>query len=106
MGRQHSDAKDGTVRIRVDLDGTALRIVVADTGIGIRSEDFPRLFVEFQQLDSGSTRRYEGTGLGLALTRKIVEFQGGRIGIESAVGKGSAFTVHLPLGDGAAAGGP
>lgn len=98
--------EDGTVRIRVDLDGTALRIVVADTGIGIRSEDFPRLFVEFQQLDSGSTRRYEGTGLGLALTRKIVEFQGGRIGIESAVGKGSAFTVHLPLGDGAAAGGP
>jgi signal transduction histidine kinase len=74
-----------------------LRIEVEDTGIGIREEDFPRLFVEFQQLDSGSARRYGGTGLGLALTRKLVEFQGGRISVASRVGEGSTFTVELPL---------
>jgi PAS domain S-box-containing protein len=73
-----------------------LRIQVSDTGIGIRREDFPRLFREFEQLDSGEARRYEGTGLGLALTKKIVEFQGGTIGVESEQGKGSVFTVELP----------
>jgi len=72
------------------------RLYVRDTGIGIRPEDFGKLFVEFQQLDSGATRRYEGTGLGLALTKKIVEFQGGSITVESAPGKGSTFTVILP----------
>jgi PAS domain S-box-containing protein len=70
---------------------------VRDTGIGIRQEDFPRLFVEFQQLDSGFSRRYEGTGLGLALTKKIVELQDGSIDVESEVGKGSVFKVVLPV---------
>ena len=56
-----------------------------------------QLFQEFRQLDSGSSRRFEGTGLGLALTRKIVEFQGGGISVESAPGEGSTFTVELPL---------
>jgi signal transduction histidine kinase len=74
-----------------------LRLQVRDTGIGIKAEDFEKLFVEFQQLDSGTTRRYEGTGLGLALTKKIVEFQQGSISVESAPGKGSTFTVILPL---------
>jgi protein-histidine pros-kinase len=72
------------------------RLQVRDTGIGIRPEDFEKLFVEFQQLDSGATRRYEGTGLGLALTKKIVEFQHGSITVESVPGKGSTFTVILP----------
>jgi protein-histidine pros-kinase len=74
-----------------------LRIQVRDTGIGIREEDFGDLFVEFRQLDSGSTRRYDGTGLGLALTKKIIEFQGGTIAVASEVGQGSTFTVTLPL---------
>jgi signal transduction histidine kinase len=64
--------------------------------MGIKAEDFGKLFTEFQQLDSGPDRRYEGTGLGLALTRKIVELQKGTIGVESEVGKGSTFTVVLP----------
>jgi PAS domain S-box-containing protein len=74
-----------------------LRIQVRDTGIGIRKEDFGNLFVEFRQLDSGTARRYEGTGLGLALTKKIIEFQGGQIAVTSEVGQGSVFTVTLPV---------
>ena len=70
---------------------------VRDTGIGIPEKEFPRLFMEFEQLESGAARRYEGTGLGLALTRKIVEMQGGKIAVESEVGKGSIFTVILPI---------
>jgi protein-histidine pros-kinase len=77
-------------------DGS-LELSVRDTGIGIRREDLERLFVEFQQLDSGSARRFEGTGLGLALTKKLVEVQGGSIGVESDRGRGSTFTVLLPL---------
>jgi signal transduction histidine kinase len=73
-----------------------MRLQVRDTGIGIKPEDIERLFVEFQQLDSGSARRYEGTGLGLALTKRIVEFQNGTISAESEPGNGSTFTVILP----------
>jgi PAS domain S-box-containing protein len=79
-------------------DSGRLQLHVRDTGIGIKAEDLKRLFVEFQQLDSGTARRYEGTGLGLALTRKIVEFQNGSITVESEPGKGSTFTVILPIG--------
>jgi len=76
-----------------------LRVDVRDTGIGIKPEDWPKLFVEFQQLDSGAARHYEGTGLGLALVKKIVEFQQGTVTVESRPGEGSVFTVHLPLGE-------
>jgi protein-histidine pros-kinase len=86
------------VEIVADLpDPNRLRLQVRDTGIGIKPEDLGKLFVEFQQLDAGSARRYEGTGLGLALTKKIVEFHGGTIGVESQPGQGSTFTVILPL---------
>ena len=87
---------------RVDIhvtsqDESHFKLAVQDTGIGIRAEDISRLFTEFEQLESGASRRYEGTGLGLALTRKIVELQGGTIGVESEIGKGSTFSVILPL---------
>ncbi|HZT72987.1 MAG TPA: PAS domain S-box protein [Terriglobales bacterium] len=87
----------GRVAVRAARVAGALELRVSDTGIGIRAEDLPRLFNEFQQLESGLPRRYEGTGLGLALTRKLVEFQGGRIAVESEPGRGSTFTVRLPL---------
>lgn len=74
-----------------------LEVRVRDTGIGIKPEDLGRLFTEFEQLDSGTARRFEGTGLGLALTKKIVEFQGGQIAVESEADRGSTFTVTLPL---------
>jgi len=73
------------------------RMVVSDDGIGIRAEDISRLFTEFEQLETGTSRRFGGTGLGLALTRKLVELHGGAIDVESEFGKGSRFGVLLPL---------
>jgi protein-histidine pros-kinase len=88
----------GEIRITADQNGaTDLRLAVRDTGIGISPNDFGKLFVEFQQLDSSATRRFGGTGLGLALTKKIIEFQGGSISVESHLGRGSTFTILLPL---------
>jgi PAS domain S-box-containing protein len=87
----------GTVTVTVDRDGQSrLCLAVRDTGIGIEEADLQRVFEEFTQIDSGSARRYEGTGLGLALTRKLVEFQGGSIAVVSRPGAGSTFTVVLP----------
>jgi len=78
-------------------DTDRVKLVVSDTGIGIKAEDVERLFHEFEQLESGASRRHGGTGLGLALTRQIVELQGGNISVESQWGKGSNFIVVLPL---------
>jgi PAS domain S-box-containing protein len=98
--------EDGQVGIHARrLDQDQLEVQVRDTGIGIQAGDISRLFTEFEQLDSGTARRFEGTGLGLALTKKIIEFQGGRVSVESEPGKGSVFTVVLPVvtGEGKAA---
>ena len=74
-----------------------MQVDVSDTGIGIAQEHHERVFEAFSQVDGGNNRRYEGTGLGLSLTRKLVELQGGKISFESAKGKGSTFTVQLPI---------
>jgi protein-histidine pros-kinase len=88
----------GKVEIGAALrDGGRFDVWVRDTGIGIREEDMERLFREFEQLEAGPDRRFEGTGLGLALTRKLVEHQGGSIAVVSEHGRGSTFTVTLPL---------
>ena len=73
-----------------------IHFTVWDKGIGIASEDLERLFQPFVQLDSGLTRQYPGTGLGLALVRRLVHLHGGSISVESELGKGSRFTVSLP----------
>jgi PAS domain S-box-containing protein len=87
----------GQVVVRVLPEGTeSFRVEVEDTGIGIRPEDLGRLFVEFQQLDASLAKKHPGTGLGLALTKRIVEVQGGTVGARSTVGRGSVFFAVLP----------
>jgi signal transduction histidine kinase len=70
---------------------------VSDTGIGIAEEDLPRMFVPFEQLDGSLARKYEGTGLGLSMVKRLAELHGGTVGVSSELGKGSRFTVRLPL---------
>jgi PAS domain S-box-containing protein len=87
----------GRVTIRILPEGPdGFRLEVEDTGIGIEQADLGRLFVEFQQLDGGASKRHQGTGLGLALTRRLVEAQGGTVGVRSTPGKGSVFHASLP----------
>lgn len=74
-----------------------IEVKVTDTGIGIAPEDYPKIFVEFSQVDSSYSRNYEGTGLGLALTKKLVEMHGGKIGFVSTVNAGSTFQFTLPV---------
>jgi signal transduction histidine kinase len=88
---------NGRVFIRARPEGADMfRIDVEDTGIGIRAEDINRLFSEFRQIDSSASKKYQGTGLGLALTRRIIEAQGGHVGVTSSWGTGSIFFVVLP----------
>ncbi len=86
----------GRVTLRVWLEATTAVFQVEDTGIGIPKSKHVLLFQKFQQLDSTYHRRYEGTGLGLALTKQLVELHGGKIELESSVGNGSTFTVRIP----------
>ena len=87
----------GKIVARVVPEGDAhFRFEVSDTGIGISEADQARLFVEFQQLESGPTKRHQGTGLGLAVTRRLVEAQGGSVGVRSELGAGSTFFAILP----------
>ncbi len=87
----------GLVTIKARRLAEAVEISVADTGIGIASSDLERLFTEFQQLDSGAARKQEGTGLGLALTQRLAALHGGSVVVVSELGKGSVFTIRLPL---------
>jgi protein-histidine pros-kinase len=88
---------DGHITIRIVPEGPALfRIDVEDTGLGIAVDDMDKLFVEFQQLDASAAKQYQGTGLGLALTKKLAEAHGGRVAVRSTPGKGSTFSVILP----------
>ncbi len=89
---------NGDVRVAVSVDEQKqIRLQVKDTGIGIKEEDLPRIFDDFIQLNISTTKVQQGTGLGLALTKKILEQQKGSITAESEVGQGSTFTVVLPL---------
>jgi signal transduction histidine kinase len=74
----------------------AVEISVSDTGIGIAPEDQPKMFEEFRQVGADYAHKVEGTGLGLTLAKKFVELHGGKIWVESEVGKGSTFSFTLP----------
>jgi signal transduction histidine kinase len=87
----------GRIDINARRDDDKLVIAVRDTGIGIAEQDQATVFEEFRQVGRDYTNKQEGTGLGLALTRKFVELHGGRIGLKSEPGKGSTFTFSIPM---------
>jgi len=84
------------VRALPGPEAAMFSLEVEDSGIGISAENVGRLFVEFQQLDTGTSKTHSGTGLGLALTKRLVEAQGGRVGVRSVLGQGSTFYAVLP----------
>jgi len=87
----------GKIAVRAAIDADHVEVAVQDSGIGIAPEDQEAVFEEFKQVGRDYTKKAEGTGLGLALTRRIVELHGGRLWLESAPGTGSTFTFTLPL---------
>ncbi len=87
----------GTVRLSTMQDENELEISVSDTGIGMSEEDLASIFQEFKQVDSGLDRQHEGTGLGLALTKRFAELHGGSVTVTSKPGAGSTFTIHIPV---------
>lgn len=80
-------------------DGLVLEVDVSDTGIGMSAEQVGEVFEPFRQVDSSATRRYGGTGLGLAICRQLVDLMDGSLTVESEVGRGTTFSLRLPLGD-------
>jgi signal transduction histidine kinase len=89
--------RQGRVEIWAERQGETLLYRVSDTGIGIPQDQLESIFVEFRQADSSITHDFGGTGLGLSITKKFVEMHGGRIWVESEVGKGSSFFFSIPL---------
>ena len=87
----------GQVKTKLDVNETELCAQVIDTGIGISEADQAKLFAPFTQIDTSKSRRYEGTGLGLALTQRLISLHAGEINVKSQEGKGSNFTLKIPL---------
>lgn len=87
---------DGSVSICLEDDGPRVTLKVADTGIGIPSDELPRIFERFYRVDKGRSRATGGTGLGLSIVRHIVEAHGGTVDVESALNEGTTFTIRLP----------
>ena len=97
VGNAIKFTETGEVHIAVSVEDGSFVTAVTDTGPGIAPEHHERIFQEFQQIDGTSTRRQGGTGLGLAIARRIVALHGGRIDVDSDVGKGATFKVTLPI---------
>ncbi|TVR61350.1 MAG: sensor histidine kinase [Gemmatimonadales bacterium] len=114
LGNAVKFTESGTIRLDVDFAPSSreaaedrfpsaaaptrpIRFRVSDTGIGIRPEDLERIFQAFEQADAHSSRQFEGTGLGLTITRELVDMMGGEIRVESELGRGTVVTVILPL---------
>ncbi|MDP9113119.1 MAG: ATP-binding protein [Acidobacteriota bacterium] len=87
---------DGEVRVRITLEDGRVAVRVADTGVGIPSQDLPRIFERFYRVDKARSRQVGGTGLGLSIVRHVIERMNGNITVESQVGKGTTFQVLLP----------
>jgi signal transduction histidine kinase len=97
VGNAIKFTEQGEVSVRAEAVGGRLRVRIRDTGIGMTASEMERLFRPFQQVDGSITRRFGGTGLGLALSQRLAMAMGGRITVESRKGAGSSFTIDLPL---------
>ena len=95
---KYTDA--GRIDAAVKQTGDEAQLIVKDTGIGIPEDAIPHLFERFYRVDKARSRGTGGTGLGLAIVERIITLHGGFITVESELGHGSTFTVHLPLADG------
>jgi two-component system, NtrC family, sensor kinase len=89
--------EEGEIKVSASPENGNLKLAVADTGIGMQKEALDHIFEEFQQAEKATASKYGGTGLGLAIVKKFINLMGGEIGVESEVGKGSKFTITLPL---------
>ena len=87
----------GRIEIFAEQSGNMIEVTVMDSGIGIPENKFEEIFMLFQQIDMTSTRKYGGTGIGLSITKKLVELHGGNIRLESKIGKGSRFIFTIPV---------
>jgi GAF domain-containing protein len=97
VGNALKFTETGEVRIHASADGASFVVSVADTGPGIAPADQARIFEEFQQADTSSTRKKGGTGLGLSIARRIAALHGGRLEVTSALGQGATFTLTVPV---------
>ncbi|MCA0232438.1 MAG: response regulator [Bacteroidetes bacterium] len=88
--------ENGRIQIRADYSDTSLLIEIKDYGIGIDKERLPKIFERFYQIDDSTQRNYEGTGVGLALVKELVEVLGGTISVASELGRGTTFNINLP----------
>ncbi len=89
----------GEIKVSLKLSGSFVEIKIIDSGIGIPEDRIKNIFNRFFQVDNTSTREYEGTGIGLSLTKELIELHKGKITVNSKIGKGSEFIITLPLGD-------
>ncbi|MCX9085075.1 MAG: ATP-binding protein [Candidatus Methanoperedens sp.] len=92
-----SKKERGNIKVSARREKDMVKISVVDDGIGIKEEDILRLFQKFEQLDSGLSRKYDGTGIGLAITKELVDMHGGQIWVDSKYGEGTTFTFILPI---------
>jgi len=91
--------EEGSITLRVRPDTDEVQIAIIDTGIGIAPEHHEAIFKEFRQVNESPARKREGTGLGLPITRHLIERHGGRMWVESEPGKGSTFVIALPIAE-------
>jgi signal transduction histidine kinase len=97
MGNAIKFTDAGEVIVKASADNGAFNVSVRDTGPGISAADQAKLFQEFQQADNSTTRKKGGTGLGLAISKRIIEMHGGKIWVESELGRGSTFAFTVPV---------
>ena len=90
--------RSGGVTVRLQGDGAEARLTVRDTGTGIPQHELPNLFQRFHRIEGSEGRSHEGSGIGLALVKELIELHGGTISVESAEGRGSSFHVSIPFG--------